>query len=287
MEWAQFDWLLDAALEEDAARNDVTTRALVPEDLDAEAEVRAGAEGVICGLSLAGRLAARFDLRVSFEERRRDGDRVEPGVALARLSGPAASILSVERTMLNFLQRLSGVATLTARFVEQVRGTGARIYDTRKTTPGWRRLEKYAVVCGGGCNHRMDLGDEALIKDNHLALTAAQSAENVRRAVEKVRAACPGLRVEVEVEDLAQLESALAAGPDVIMLDNMTPDQFRQAVSVVAAKCAEGSRPLLEASGAITLANASAYATAGADRISIGALTHSAPALSLSLEIVA
>jgi len=287
MEWADFDWLLDAALEEDAARDDVTTRALVPEDREAEAEIRAGADGVICGLPLAGRLVARFDPRISFEECRHDGDHVAHGDVVARLCGPAASILSVERTMLNFLQRLSAVATLTASFVEQVKDTDARIYDTRKTTPGWRRLEKYGVACGGGCNHRMSLSDEALIKDNHLALVAGQDAEGVPEAVEKVRATFPGLKVEVEVEDFGQLESALAAGPDVILLDNMTPDQVRQAAAQVAAKCAAGRRPLLEASGAITLANVSAYAVAGADRISIGALTHSAPALSLSLEIVA
>ncbi len=286
MRWEDFHWLLDAALEEDAARNDVTTRALVPQDRQAVAEVRAGAAGVICGLPLARRLAQRFDPRIGFEESRHDGDRVEPGFVVARLAGPAASILSVERTMLNFLQRLSGVATLTASFVEQVRDTDARIYDTRKTTPGWRRLEKYAVACGGGCNHRMDLSDEALIKDNHLALAAGKDPQGAREAVEKVRAAFPALKVEVEVEDFAQLEPALAAAPDVILLDNMTPDEVRRAVALVETKCAGGSRPLLEASGAISLANVGAYAVAGADRISIGALTHSAPALSLSLEIV-
>lgn len=286
MDWERFDWLIDRALEEDRARQDVTTRALVPPGRRAEAEVRAGAEGVACGLPLVRRVAARFDPHLEFQECVREGERVRPGAVMARLSGPAASVLSVERTILNFLGRLSGVATLTAQFVENVKGTKARIYDTRKTTPGWRELEKYAVRCGGGCNHRMNLADQALIKDNHLALlsTEPQGPQAVHEAVEKVRATCPGLEVEVEVQNLAEAEAALAAGPDVIMLDNMSPQQVREAAALTKAKA--GARPLLEASGTVTLATVRDYAEAGADRISIGALTHSAPALNLSLEIV-
>ncbi len=286
MEWERFDWLIEAALREDAAREDATTGALVPEDREAEAELRSGGIGVVCGLPLAGRVAARFDARIRFEECVRDGDRVSAGTVVARMSGPAASILAVERTTVNFLKKLSGTATLTACFVEKVKGTQARIYDTRKTTPGWRELEKYAVRCGGGCNHRMNLADEALIKDNHLALMAQEGAgDPVRRAVDMVRAARPGLKVEVEVESLSQLEEALAAQPDMILLDNMTPEQVGEAVALVARKCGDGGRPELEASGEITLENVAEYARAGVDRISIGALTHSAPAFPLSLDV--
>lgn len=282
MRWEEFDWLLDAALVEDRAREDVTTRALVPEGRMARAVVRAGAAGVVCGLPLAHRIAERFDKRLRFEECTADGERVRPGGAVARLEGPAASILAVERPMLNFLQRLSGISTLTARYVEAVAGTEARVYDTRKTTPGWRALEKWAVRCGGGCNHRMDLAEQALIKDNHLAL---MGASRVRAAVERVRRANPGVPVEVEVEDMAQLEEALSAGPDMILLDNMTPDEVRRAVEFVREKSA-GARPQVEASGGITLQNVAAFARAGADRISVGALTHSAPAFDLSLEVL-
>ncbi len=290
MEWEEFDWLIDVALEEDAARRDVTTLCLVAEDRRAEAEVRAGAAGVICGLPLAERVAARFDGRIEFEQCTQDGDRVSPGTVVARLRGPAASILSVERTMLNFLQQLSGVATLTARFVEKVKGTGARIYDTRKTTPGWRQLQKYAVRCGGGVNHRMSLADMVLIKDNHLALMAGatgagEKGDALRQAVSRARAACPGLRVEVEVESLEQLEQALAATADVIMLDNMAPEQVRKAVEIARQTCG-GSRPQLEVSGGVNFDSVRAYAEAGADIISIGALTHSADALDLSLEML-
>ncbi|MHC4591159.1 MAG: carboxylating nicotinate-nucleotide diphosphorylase [Planctomycetota bacterium] len=281
MEWERFDWLIDAALEEDAARSDVTTRALVADDLQVTAEMLAGAVGVVCGLPPAQRVVARLDEGVLFEQRIQEGDRVELGQVVARLSGPAAPILSAERTMLNFVQRLSGVATLTAEFVQRVRGTNASIYDTRKTTPGWRELEKYAVRCGGGCNHRMDLAAMALIKDNHLALMAGNTAA----AVAEVRAASPDVEVELEIDDLSQLEAALAATPDIIMLDNMTPDQVREAAALVQAK-ATGKPPLLEASGSITLENVSHYAEAGADRVSIGALTHSARALDVSLALI-
>ena len=192
MDWERFDRLIEAALEEDAARQDVTTRALVAPDRRAEAVIRAKAQGVVCGLPLAERLVAEFDERVDFEACAQDGARVSPGSVVARLSGQAGSILSVERTMLNFLQRLSGTATLTARFVAAVQGTAAGIYDTRKTTPGWRELQKYAVRCGGGVNHRMSLGDMVLIKDNHLALMAGQGG--VAEAVRRARAAAPGRR---------------------------------------------------------------------------------------------
>jgi len=283
--WAEFDPLLDAAIEEDAARADATTRALVPEGLRARALVVARERGVVCGLPLAARLVERFDPALRFEAAVGDGDAVWPGVTVARLDGRAASILSLERTMLNFLQRLSGIASLTARFVEAVAGTGALIYDTRKTAPGWRALEKYAVRCGGGRNHRMDLASEVLIKDNHLALLGAAGPQAVREAVERARAACPGLAVEVEVEDMAQLQAALEAAPEVVMADYMTPEQVRAAAELLRRRFGTAERPLLEVSGGVTLQNVAAYAAAGADRIAVGALTHSAPALDLAVEM--
>jgi len=286
MEWETLDWLLDRALEEDAARDDATTRALVPPERRATARLVAREAGVVAGLPLAQRLVARLDADVRFEARVADGDTVRPGAELARLDGLAGSILSVERVMLNFLQQLSGMASLAARFVERVEGTNARIYDTRKTVPGWRELAKYAVRCGGGTNHRMHLADGVLIKDNHLAL---MGSGGVREAVRGARAANPRLTIEVEVETLQQLEEALAAAPDIILLDNMTPEQVREAAQMARESADEqvsgGEPPRLEASGSIDLSNVRAYAQAGADRISIGALTHSAPALDLALEI--
>jgi nicotinate-nucleotide pyrophosphorylase (carboxylating) len=287
MNWADFDALLDAALQEDAARHDVTTLALVPPDRRAQARLVARQPGVICGLPLARRLAQRLDARLQFAECVSDGDSVAAGAVAARMSGPAAAILSVERTLLNFVRHLSGVATLTRAYVEKIAGTDAGIYDTRKTTPGWRALEKYAVRCGGGRNHRMDLGDMVLIKDNHLELMGGRprDPEAVREAVRRAREKWPQVPVEVEVEDLDQLEAALEAAPDFILLDNMTPEQTAQAVALVQELRAGGPRPQLESSGGIDISNVRDYAEAGVDRISIGALTHSAPALDLSLDI--
>lgn len=288
MDWQEFDALIDAALAEDAVAGDVTTSALIAPGLEARARLVPRDDGIVCGLPLAARVTGRFHAGICFDVRASDGDRVTDGQTVALLAGPAASILTVERTMLNFLQRLSGVATLTARFVAEVAGTGARILDTRKTTPNWRHLEKYAVRCGGGHNHRMNLAAEALIKDNHLALAGVTRDDpaGIAAAVRKVRAAHPDLVVEVEVESLAMLEAVLPARPDVVLLDNMTPAQVAQAVALVGRACAGGERPELEASGEVTLANVRAYAEAGADRIAVGALTHSAPALDLSLEML-
>jgi nicotinate-nucleotide pyrophosphorylase (carboxylating) len=287
MDWSQFDDLLEAAIEEDSARHDVTTLALVPPERTAHAEIVARESGVLCGLPLAGHLTALFDPELEFEQRMRDGERVAPGARVAGLRGPAGSMLSLERTMLNFLQRLSGISTLTARFVERVSETRARIYDTRKTTPGWRRLEKYAVECGGGYNHRMSLGDMVLIKENHLALMGQGSGGQgaIREAVRRAREEWPGKPVEVEVERLEQLRDALAAAPDIVMLDNMTAEQVARGVEILEDRSSSAPRPKLEASGGITLANVEEYAAAGADRIALGALTHSAPALDIAMSI--
>ncbi len=281
MNWSDFDPLLDAALTEDAVSLDATTRALVPGGLQVLGRVIAREEGVACGLALADRLVTRFGHGLSFKADVSDGDRVARGQVIAEVRGPAAPMLSLERAMLNFLQHLSGVACLTAQFADAVHGTRAAIYDTRKTTPGWRELEKYAVTCGGGCNHRPHLAGAVLIKDNHLAL--ARDGD-VGRAVRRAREVYPGLTVEVEVEDMDQLREALTAGPDIILLDNMTPAEVRRAAGLTRETCPEDP-PLLEASGGITLENVRQYAEAGADRISIGALTHSAPAMDISMEI--
>ncbi len=292
MRWQDYDWLIEAALSEDGARRDVTTGALIDPEQVCEAEVLVGADGVICGLPLAQRVAALFDDRLEFRAVCDDGDLVAAGNVVATLRGPAASVLKIERAMLNFLQRLSGIATLTRRFCEAVDGAGAEILDTRKTTPGWRRLEKYAVRCGGGHNHRMGLDDQVLIKDNHLRLLAERrpvgaqgGAGAISEAILAARHAAPDKLIEVEVESLAELAEALSGGPDVVLLDNMTPEQVREAAELVRRESPEGGRPLLEASGAINLGNVRAYAKAGADRISVGALTHSAPALDISLRI--
>jgi len=291
MKWDEFDWLLEAALREDRAGEDVTSRALVPQDLAARAEVLAKQEGIICGLPLAARLAGRFDPSMTFEGVVEDGTAVRPGDILALLHGRATSILAVERSMLNVLQHLSGVATLTRRFVDAIAGTRAQIYDTRKTTPGWRALEKYAVTCGGGRNHRMGLHDQVLIKDNHMEALAGGGAEGGRtaqaiaEAVGRARERCaPSLQIEVEVEDEEQLKAAVSAGADIIMLDNMSPQEAARAMEVVQALRPDDP-PAVEASGRITLANVRPYAEAGVDRISIGALTHSAPALDISVEL--
>ena len=295
MRWEDFDWLIEAALAEDGADRDLTTEALIDPQWACDAEVVAGARGVICGLPVAARVAAVFDERIEFRTVCQDGAAVEQGTLVALLRGAAASILATERTMLNFLQRLSGTATLTRRFCEAVEGTGAQILDTRKTTPGWRALEKYAVRCGGGQNHRMGLSDQLLIKDNHLALWAAggepggatgtMGSRSLKAAVEAAREAAGDLAVEVEVESLEQLARVLPGRPDIILLDNATPDQVRQAAQILRRETPEGKRPLLEASGGINLGNVRAYAEAGADRISAGALTHSAPALDITLRV--
>ncbi|MGH7648501.1 MAG: carboxylating nicotinate-nucleotide diphosphorylase [Gemmatimonadaceae bacterium] len=267
--------LVRAALDEDRAFEDVTTLATVPPDAQGHAAIVARSAGVIAGLPLA--IAAFETMSESVRVRivLGDGAHVAAGGVVAEVAGPWRALLSAERVALNFSQRLSGVATLTARYVAAVRGTHARIYDTRKTTPGFRALEKYAVRCGGGVNHRADLADAVLIKDNHLAALGGDIALAVRRAREIGR---PGICVELECDDAAQVEAALAAGADVILLDNMSLDAMRACVKRVA------GRVPLEASGGVTLDRVRAIAETGVDRISVGGLTHSAPALDLGLD---
>ncbi|HEX6816222.1 MAG TPA: carboxylating nicotinate-nucleotide diphosphorylase [Gemmatimonadaceae bacterium] len=270
--------LVRAALDEDRAFADITTLATVPADAHGRAAIVARSAGVIAGLPLA---IAAFEMLSSDIQARvvsRDGERVDAGGVVADVAGPWRALLSAERVALNFIQRLSGVATLTARYVDAVRGTKAHIYDTRKTTPTLRALEKYAVRCGGGVNHRADLAEAVLIKDNHLAALGGDVALAVHRAREAAR---PGICVEVECDDIAQIDRALAAGADVILLDNMSLEALRACVARAAGRVA------LEASGGVTLDRVRSIAETGVDRISVGSLTHSAPALDLGLDYLA
>ncbi|HVX29837.1 MAG TPA: carboxylating nicotinate-nucleotide diphosphorylase [Nitrolancea sp.] len=266
------------ALEEDTSLGDVTSELTVPAERPARGTLLAKGDGVISGLSVVQEVFRQIDTTVLVELLLSDGDRVTRGDPIGTITGSARSVLKGERVALNFLQRLSGVATATARYVEAVAGTEARIIDTRKTTPGMRLLEKAAVRHGGGHNHRFGLGDGILIKDNHLA--AIGGDDRIAAAVRAARVGAPHtLRVEVEVTTLDELEQALAVRPDTILLDNMTLDEMREAVRITA------SRALLEASGGITLETVRAVAQTGVNLISVGALTHSSRALDISLEL--
>jgi nicotinate-nucleotide pyrophosphorylase (carboxylating) len=276
------DRLIELALEEDlGARGDLTSQATIPADRTGRAVLVARTSGVVAGLMAAEMTFLRVDLDIAFAHHVPDGAAVGPGKWLATVRGRTRSILMGERTALNFVQRLSGVATATRRYVDAVSGLPARILDTRKTTPGWRLLEKYAVRCGGGHNLRTGLYDGILIKDNHLAAVGPQPAA-VAEAVRLARAAHgTDIPLEVEVDDLAQFDVALTARPDIVLLDNMTPEQLREAVR---RRDAVAPGVLLEASGGVTLATVRAIAETGVDRISVGALTHSAPALDIGLD---
>jgi nicotinate-nucleotide pyrophosphorylase (carboxylating) len=273
--------LIQAALDEDVGAGDWTTLWTVPADRRAEARIIAKAPGVLAGVAVARETFHRVDLDLEIVSALADGATLEAGDAAIVARGSARSILTAERTALNFLQRLCAVATVTRRYVDAVAGTGARVIDTRKTTPGMRALEKAAVVAGGGTNHRHGLFDMVMIKDNHIA-----AAGGITPAVEAVRRQNRRrLRVEVETASLQEVEEALAAGVDRIMFDNMSVELMRQAVAMV--QVHGDGRPETEASGGITLETIRKYAETGVDFISVGALTHSAPSLDLSLELQA
>jgi nicotinate-nucleotide pyrophosphorylase (carboxylating) len=266
--------LIQAAIEEDLGRGDVTTDATIPEQAISRARLIPKQEVVLAGMDVFAEAYATVDAAVRITSARRDGDLLGVGTVIAELDGPARSLLAGERVALNFLQRLCGIATLTRRYVDAVRGYQVDIVDTRKTTPGWRLLEKYAVRVGGGKNHRHDLGDGILIKDNHIV-----AAGSIGRAVEMARKHSHHLlKIEVEVETIQQVEEALQAGVEVIMLDNMPPTLLAEAVKMI------GGRALVEASGGVSLESVLDVARTGVDLISVGRLTHSAPAADIHVE---
>ncbi|MFC2056141.1 carboxylating nicotinate-nucleotide diphosphorylase [Chloroflexota bacterium] len=275
----QVNTIIDLALAEDLSSGDVTSEALIPAEFQGKASMLVKAEGILAGSKVAKGVFLRVDPSLKIELLIKDGAKIKPGDIIATISGRVISILKAERTALNFLQRLSGIASQTAQYVARTRGSTARVVDTRKTTPGLRSLEKYAVRMGGGQNHRFHLSDAVLIKDNHLAALRAQGM-SLKDIVDKAKQNAPkGLIIEVEVTTAEEAMEAAEAGADMIMLDNMSPDEMRRTVSLLP------SGIKTEASGGITLENIGAAAMTGVDIISIGALTHSPKALDISLEL--
>ena len=267
--------LIDLALDEDAGLGDVTSRAIFAAGHTSRAFIEAGQDLVVCGLAVAERVFTRVDPALKVVLTARDGDRVKKGGVVLRVSGPTASLLTAERTALNFIQRLSGVATLSRKFAAAVEGTGVRVIDTRKTTPGFRALEKYAVRCGGCVNHRSSLGEHILLKDNHIA-----AAGSLTKAVRLARAAAPHLaKIEVEAKTLDEVREAVRAAAEVILLDNMTPEMIRHAVALI------GGAAAVEVSGGVRYETLRSFALPGVDVISVGA--HSAPSADLRLTLVA
>ena len=272
----RIDHLIDLAIEEDAGLGDLTSRAIFSAHHRSRGFIDAKQDLVVCGTTVATRVFERVDPKIKVTTLVHDGERVQPGTNVLGLSGPTASLLTAERTALNFMQRLSGIATLARKFADAVADTGVRIVDTRKTTPGWRALEKYAVRCGGCFNHRSSLGEHVLIKDNHIA-----AAGSLAKAVDLARRAAPHLsKIEVEAKTLAEVREALRAEAEVILLDNMTPDLIRRAISLI------GGAAVVEVSGGVRFDTLRDFAISGVNVISIGALTHSATAVDLSLTIL-
>ena len=284
--------ILRLAIREDLDRSvDLTTMAIVPPGVTGSASLISRSHGVAAGIDLIDEMLAELDAKIQWDQRVGDGEAIEPGQVLSVLSGDARDLLTCERTILNVICRLSGVASLTRRYVDAVRGTKARVYDTRKTTPGWRRLEKYAVRCGGGHNHRLGLYDGILIKDNHLASRAAANGELLDPgqavAMAKAFVASGAVKfeqppmIEIEIDRISQLESALGAGPNIILLDNMSCELLSQCVAI---RDTLASGVELEASGGVNLGTIGGIAATGVDRISVGALTHSAPVHDIGLD---
>ena len=264
------------AFQEDLPKGDITSESIIPAGSISRAIILAKEDGILAGIRVAERVFKKIDSSVSFEIRRRDGGEIKKGDELAVLKGPSVSLLKGERTALNVLQRLSGIATTTSRFVKSLANTKTKILDTRKTTPGLRNLEKYAVKMGGGGNHRFNLSEMVMIKDNHLKITGSLS-EAVRLARKKIR---PGIKIEVETTNLAQVREAMESGADIIMLDNMTLNKMKKVVDWV-----NGKVPI-EVSGNINLGKAKKIARIGVDYISVGALTHSYKSLDISMEFL-
>lgn len=270
------DKIIDSALEEDLGPGDITTEALVDLSVKGEARLIAKEEIILAGIGVFSRVFSRLDPEIVVETKYRDGEAVSNGEDIGMVKGSMRGILSGERTALNFLQRLSGIATLTRKYVERTDSSKVRVIDTRKTTPGLRILEKYAVRRGGGFNHRFGLFDGILIKDNHIAV-----AGSIAKALARIKGRVPHtLRIEVEVEDIKGVEEAIGAGADAILLDNMSLKEMREAVSIA------GGRVLLEASGGITLESIEEVSKIGINLISVGAITHSARSVDISLEVI-
>jgi len=276
---AEVDAIIERALAEDISHGDVTSELLIPPELQGKASILVKARGILAGGAVARRVFLKVDPSLEVDVLIRDGERVQPGDIVATIFGRVASILKAERTALNFLQRLSGIASTTAQYVARTKGYDVRITDTRKTTPGLRLLEKYAVRLGGGKSHRFHLGDGILIKDNHLVALRALGM-SLKDVVAKAKQNAPRtLKVEVEVNTIQEALEAAEAGADIIMLDNMSPDEMRHIVGLIP------SQVKIEASGGVTLANVRQVAMSGVNTISVGALTHSAKALDISLEL--
>ncbi len=284
--------IVQLAIKEDIGAGDITSKIFIPEDSESEGVLIAKETGIVAGLPVAEYVLSQIDKDLIFKVNIEDGSRVEKGLVIASVKGLTLSLLSAERLVLNFLQRLSGIATATNKYAEKVKGYKTQILDTRKTTPGWRYLEKYAVKIGGGANHRMGLYDQIMIKDNHLEVMEPEKENgNISNLVKKAREqVAKEVLIEVEVEDLCQIREMVDAGVDIILFDNMAPSKIGEAVEMV--KGFENGRDsgtsraiLTEASGNITIENVEEYAKAGVDRISVGAITHSARALDISFGI--
>ncbi len=280
IDWTRVDKLIALALEEDLGdRGDTTTDSVIPANISATAIFIAKTDCVAAGLDVAARVFTAIDGRCGWNSKVNDGDFCPKGTVMAEVHGPARSLLTGERTSLNFLQRLCGVATVSHRYAEAVAGTAAKILDTRKTTPGWRNLEKYAVAAGGASNHRIGLFDRVMIKDNHRELAGLEGEKGITRSVQRARAMFPDLEVEVEADTLDEVREAVECGAEYILLDNMTNDQMAEAVKI------NNGRSKLEASGNITLERLASIAALGVDFISAGALTHSVKAADISMDI--
>jgi nicotinate-nucleotide pyrophosphorylase (carboxylating) len=284
--------IVQLAIKEDIGAGDITSKIFIPDGFETEGVIIAKEAGIVAGLPVAGYVLSQIDENLIFTSNIEDGSRVKKGTIIGSVKGLTLSLLSAERLVLNFLQRLSGIATATNRFAEKIKGYRTQIMDTRKTAPGWRYLEKYAVRVGGGINHRMGLYDQILIKDNHLkAMGSEKENGTISRLVRKAREQIEnGMLIEVEVEDLCQIKDVVDAGVDIILFDNMEPSKIREAVDIVKEieknqDAGTGKAILTEASGNITIENVEEYADAGVDRISVGAITHSARVLDISFDI--
>jgi len=278
--------LIDLAIKEDVGEGDITSELLFRDTIQAKAHLVSREEIVVCGMPILREILKRYDPRLKLKIDVRDGQNAYVGCRIGTIKGPLRSMLTAERVVLNFLQRLSGIATTTRKFVRAIQGTNAKIYDTRKTLPGWRLLEKYAVRCGGGYNHRLGLYDGILVKDNHLAQLGKSFQTRLRQAVREARKVKGVKFVAVEVDHVdEQLNYVLdIPGIDIVLLDNMGQWQLKHAVEMRDAMCGRKGRPLLEASGNITLNNVSEIAQCGVDRIAVGAITHSASAVDIGLD---